>query len=391
MKRIAVLLVLLLAANLMGAQQVKVESFTEDLSGGEAKGCPVKDRNGNCCALLKVQIQDNGVEFASDWLIKSEGKSEQEYWAWLCEGTREVTIKSNRIRDCEVRFEDYNTEVARLQGGHVYVLMLRVVNDGEGEPVNVEFSCNAKDAALFIDNIAVGTASSTVLVPSGEHSIRAEKEHYEKFSGTIIISPARFKKRISYEIVMDTLIDDPEGQYLMGEKYWMGKGVKQDEQNAIKWFALSADNGYEKAKTRLDKYYAYKKAVSAGGNDSILLRLAAEAGYREAQCEYADQLRDKIRVQREKRGVEREVIEAWVKEVVMWYEKAAEQGSVFAMERLGDHYCHYDIRLSNEKNAELLEKAIWWYQQVIDNGGEKPVGMKYAKEWLQKIKKRMKK
>lgn len=408
------LLRLLLMASLLcgtaAAQEVKVESFLEDTLGNYAAQCPVKDINGACCALLKVQIIDKGLEFSSDWLIKTESHADNEYWVWLCGGTLEVVIKSDRIRDYTVRFGDYSTEITKLKGQHTYLLRLRVENEGEREPVSVKFSCNAPTAALYIDDIPVGKASSTVLVPSGHHTVKAVKEHYDTFEGTISLSPARYKKMAFYEIVMDTIIEDPAGQYAMGERYWAGRGVKQNEQKAIKWFTLSAENGYQEARDRLKKYndyVSYKTALNSGNCDSCtadsLLYLAAEAGYSDAEYRYGklfyDPYGNPIEVKKNPKGYGKTIIINKAEIAVKWFKLAAEHGNENAMAELGKYYDEaivyirnrQKVSISDENRLKELEEAIKWYQMAIDNGYNSYLGIKYAKEKYNKLKKDLRK
>jgi len=47
---------------------------------------------------------------------------------------------------------------------------------------------------------------------------------------------------------------DPDAQYRLGESYEEGKGVEQDQKEAVKWYRLAARQGHVNAKAALSRF-----------------------------------------------------------------------------------------------------------------------------------------
>lgn len=45
---------------------------------------------------------------------------------------------------------------------------------------------------------------------------------------------------------------DVQAQYRLGGMYFHGQGVKQDDQEALKWYLKVAEQGYDHARVRCD-------------------------------------------------------------------------------------------------------------------------------------------
>lgn len=87
------------------AKELKVESFKRldrDLS---ARTSEVKDGNNLPCALVKVQLVAQGVQFEN--IKKAEDKGGNEYWVYLPEGTKRFTVKTNDCLKMVIELADY--------------------------------------------------------------------------------------------------------------------------------------------------------------------------------------------------------------------------------------------------------------------------------------------
>ena len=58
---------------------------------------------------------------------------------------------------------------------------------------------------------------------------------------------------------------DSRAQFILGKMYYFGKGVQQDDTEAVKWYRKAAEQGYAKAQFNLAVTYAGGKGVLQSG------------------------------------------------------------------------------------------------------------------------------
>ena len=77
---------------------------------------------------------------------------------------------------------------------------------------------------------------------------------------------------------------DTEAQFLIGAMYSQGRGVPQDDAEAVRWFRLAADQGDARAQFALGGMYADGRGVPQDDTEAVRwFRLAAEQGDASAQ------------------------------------------------------------------------------------------------------------
>ena len=76
-------------------------------------------------------------------------------------------------------------------------------------------------------------------------------------------SPTTTQKTLAEAVLDDTLGDrgDAASQYALGTMYAEGKGVKQNDEEALKWFRKAADQGFAPAQDSLGFIYANGNGV----------------------------------------------------------------------------------------------------------------------------------
>jgi TPR repeat protein len=81
---------------------------------------------------------------------------------------------------------------------------------------------------------------------------------------------------------------DAEAQYHLGSDYYYGHGVKQDYQEAVRWYRKSAMQGSAKARYSLAYCYAHGSGVTRDVDEAIrYLKQAADQGNPQALCQLA--------------------------------------------------------------------------------------------------------
>ncbi len=142
-----------------------------------------------------------------------------------------------------------------------------------------------------------------------------------------------------------------DAQYQMGVCYESGQGVPQDDDEAMKWFRLAAEQRHVEAQCSLGVNYALGAGVEQDHKEAVKwFRLAAEQRYEAAQfflgVTYA-----------EGNGVEQDH-----KEAAKWYRLAAEQGYENAQLKLGIAYS------SGEGVPQDYKEAAKWLRLAAEQG-----------------------
>ena len=129
--------------------------------------------------------------------------------------------------------------------------------------------------------------------------------------------------------VYETSDKDASAYYSLGETYYMGEGVEQDKEEAVKWYRLAAEQGHALAQYSLGVLYDRGEGVTQDAREMVKwIRLAAEQGLARAQCSLGH-------FYSKGEGVTQNATDT-----VKWYRLAAEQGHNDAQFYLGDAYLY---------------------------------------------------
>ena len=144
---------------------------------------------------------------------------------------------------------------------------------------------------------------------------------------------------------------DAEAQFNLGVRYFHGRGVPEDIQEAIRWVRLAAEQGHAEARISLGALYDEGRGVPRDHEEAVRwYRLAAEQGHPEAQFN--------LGVSYDKgEGVARDPHEA-----ARWYRRAAEQGNPEAQ---------FNLDVSYDEGAGVPQdhvEAVRWYRLAAGAG-----------------------
>ena len=103
------------------AQKLTVESFKLAGSDLTAQTQPRKDLNDRNCALVKVGIGLQGVQFEGGIMGNVENKT-GEYWVYMPQGNRQLKVKHANYAPVMVTFADYGVE--KLESNRTYELIV---------------------------------------------------------------------------------------------------------------------------------------------------------------------------------------------------------------------------------------------------------------------------
>ena len=133
-------------------------------------------------------------------------------------------------------------------------------------------------------------------------------------------------------------------QYNLGVMYENGKGVPENDADAVKWYRLAAEQGRARAQNNLGVMYENGEGVHENDVEAIKwFRLAAEKYNASAQFNLGN-------MYDYGEGVPENNAEA-----VKWYRLAAEQGNANAQSHLGVMYFNGDGVQQND-----IKAYVWW-------------------------------
>ena len=205
MRNILLSLVLLFAAISSAlAQELTVKSFKLAGSDLTAQTQPRKDLNDRNCALIKVGIGLQGVQFEGGIMGNVENKT-GEYWVYMPQGNRQLKVKHANYAPVMVTFADYGVE--KLESNRTYELIITASGStqvAQKQQLTIRYSPSS--ATVLVDNKMVkgtnGVARTTL--PVGQHSYIVACDGYDSEEGTVKLkasTPSNLQITLSKETV----------------------------------------------------------------------------------------------------------------------------------------------------------------------------------------------
>ena len=184
MKRILFLWCLLIATVSLHAQKLaveKMEMMPMDLSASTQQR---NDRNGNACALVKVQLATAGASFEGNVIGDAEFKK-GEYWVYMSEGSYMLNVKHPDFLPLFVNFRDYG--INKVEQKTTYVLTL-VMPQGSAPVQTQKLTINytPTTAIVVVDSKSYqGNGSVEVELPVGSHDYQIVAVGYSTAEGSV--------------------------------------------------------------------------------------------------------------------------------------------------------------------------------------------------------------
>ncbi|HQL69975.1 MAG TPA: SUMF1/EgtB/PvdO family nonheme iron enzyme [Bacteroidales bacterium] len=192
--------VLLLLGFEMQAQNISVASFERRDNDMDARvNYPVKDQNGDVCALLKIETTQTGFVFegGSLGIMKTERKT-GEYWVYIPWGSKRITIKHDQLgilRDYTFpeSIEKATVYLMKLTTGKVTV----VVEEPEILTQWVVITSTPDGAQVYVDDKPVGNTPFSREYSLGQHNYRVELPMYHAEAGVFTLDGVSDKVRVT--------------------------------------------------------------------------------------------------------------------------------------------------------------------------------------------------
>ena len=142
---------------------------------------------------------------------------------------------------------------------------------------------------------------------------------------------------------------DAEAQFNLGARYASGRGVAEDETEAVRWFRLAADQGHITAQLNLGARYAVGRGVPEDDAESVRwLRLAADQGDADAQYSLGKRYERGL-------GVQQSIVVSH-----MWFTLAAARSSAENSDAYAKARDAVAARMTADQIAEAERRAQEW-------------------------------
>ncbi len=208
MKRLLSLFLMLVAlSSLAFSQELTVKSFKVsqgDILARTAATCRY-DTNDKYCALIKVGIALDGVEFECSGGVRDVVKKTGEYWVYLPQNNSKLRILHKDFTPLEINFFDYG--IGKVQSGVTYVLTLsKPITAAVQQKQTLIIKYTPSSATVLVDNKMVRGNNGVVKItlPVGQHSYIVASDGYESEEGTVKLkasAPSNLQIQLSKEAV----------------------------------------------------------------------------------------------------------------------------------------------------------------------------------------------
>ena len=167
------------------AQKLTVESFKLASSDLTAQSQSRKDLNDRNCALIKVGIGLQSVQFEGSIMGNVENKT-GEYWVYMPQGNRQLKVKHANYAPVMVTFADYGVE--KLESNRTYELIITASGGTQvAQKQRLTIRYSPSSATVLVDNKMVKGTNGVVqtTLPVGQHSYIVFCDGYESEEGTV--------------------------------------------------------------------------------------------------------------------------------------------------------------------------------------------------------------
>lgn len=167
------------------SQELAVKTFRVITSDLSAQTQSRKDLNDKNCALIKVGIGLQNVQFEGN-IVGKVVNEVGEYWVYMPQGSRMLKVKHSNYPPIMVTFADYGIE--KLESNRTYQLTMNVSGSNQTaqqQTLTIKYSPNS--AMVLVDSKLLKGTNGVVetTLPVGQHSYMVVSDGYESEEGTV--------------------------------------------------------------------------------------------------------------------------------------------------------------------------------------------------------------
>ena len=209
MKRACLLTIVAIYACCVFPQDIEVKKFEPLEKDQTAALSPRNDINGVTCGLIKVQIEEEGVEFEGN-IIGDVASHSSEYWVYLSKGTKRLNIKHPNYIPVTVVFEDYG--IIRIESNKTYSLVLKAnhkKNTGSNKTGKVLLKVQPSNADLSVDgNIVPNQSDGAYLIElsQGNHYCSVKTGNSDVYNKPFVVGKKLSEVEIDLTVYFSSVI-----------------------------------------------------------------------------------------------------------------------------------------------------------------------------------------
>lgn len=205
-RKVFALFILLLFSISVYSQELHVKSFGIAESDLSAQIQSRKDLNDKNCALVKVGIGLQGVQFEGN-VVGQVVNNVGEYWVYMPQGSRMLKVKHPYYPPIIVTFANYSME--KLESNRTYELMLTVsggIQSSQTQTLTIKYT--PIEATVLVDNKRIKGSDGVAMAnfPIGQHSFVVFCDGYESEEGMVKLkasAPSNLQITLSKEAKTD--------------------------------------------------------------------------------------------------------------------------------------------------------------------------------------------
>lgn len=271
-KKILTVVCFLIATNsaIVHAQNMIVESITENVNDVVGKAYTRLDLNDQPCAILKFSMPATITRIEGNYIgepIQKDG----EQWVYVTNGTNRIDITAEGFLPLSINFPKFG--IRRVKGGIVYRIKLSEKDEG-ADMTNEELY------ALALANYRAGDYASALkwALKATEKGVGSAYpmvgDIYENGRGV----KKDTKKAFEY-YRQGARLGDAISQLTLADAYMDGRVVLADTLEAFKWFQRAAEQKFPDASACLAEFYEKGKYTEKNDIKAAELALSsAKAG-----------------------------------------------------------------------------------------------------------------
>ena len=223
-KKLFLTLLIILIPLLGNAQKLNVKDFKIDPTDPAATQFPVKDENGETCALIIVDLAVDNVKFDGN-VIKQERKENGQYWVYVIKGTMFLQINAKNFLSEEVDFTDYNIDGVSVA---TYRMVVERPNTADIPTGTMIIRSNLRDVDIYVDGQKLSSVAPFAYKGGeGQHQVIMKAPGYNDEHATINVRLNRKDETridlkaagsLSVEGVSYEMVRIEQGSFFMGSK-----------------------------------------------------------------------------------------------------------------------------------------------------------------------------
>ena len=260
-------------------QSISVSSFQKRNNDMDARAhYPVKDQNGDLCAMLKIETTETGFVFegGSLGIMKTERKT-AEYWVYVPYGSKRISIKHDQLGI----LRDYMFPET-IDKATVYLMKLTtatvrtIVEDAVIESQWLIIKSEPTGANVFIDDQLAGTTPFQRKYKEDEYNYRIEKNRYHTQAGKLELSGEK--------VSLDVTLKPKFGDIRIASTPETGMQIYLDDENTGKTTPATLEeisSGEHNIKLQNQWYQPQTKVVTVEDEQTANLEFTMQPAFAE--------------------------------------------------------------------------------------------------------------